>query len=184
MLQINQLPEATEANNTDLIPIQTSGGITKKITRENFLEGITGETTSTLPTDFTHWHDQSIVVTGNAIRADIVSSYLYGIEIYQNPPAINDAFKFSKVLAAGNYRIGILTATKTNLAKLKLEINNILAFDDLDCYSASQNLNAYLYRDISISSDGLQEFKFTVYDKNLNSSNWFFSGRKFWGYKL
>ncbi|MBD2354742.1 hypothetical protein H6G41_08885 [Tolypothrix sp. FACHB-123] len=138
----------------------------------------------TLPTSFTHWHDESMVVTGNPLRSDINTSFLYGVEIYQNPPAINDSFKFSRVLQAGNYRLRLLTLNSSILGKLKLEVNNVLAFDDLDCYNPSPNLNVYMQRDIVIASDGLQEFKFTVFDKHPSATNYYFSGRKIWGYRL
>jgi len=39
-MEINQLPEAIIANNTDWLIIQTTGGITQKISRANFLAGI------------------------------------------------------------------------------------------------------------------------------------------------
>jgi hypothetical protein len=40
MKQINQLPEATSASNNDLLAFQTNEGITKRITKANFLQGL------------------------------------------------------------------------------------------------------------------------------------------------
>ncbi len=171
--------EKTIPDNTDIIPFQQADGISGHITRANFLSNL-----QTYPTSFSHWHDESIIEQGNSLRTDIVTSLTYGIETYQDPPAINDSFSFYRLLAAGNYRISILTCRKSNLGKLKLEINGVLAFNDLDCYNASIISNATLTRDVVIATSGLQKFKWTVYTKNASASTYYFSGRKFWGIKI
>ncbi|MDM9580918.1 hypothetical protein [Nostoc sp. GT001] len=137
-----------------------------------------------LPTSFAHWHDESLVEVGGQMKTDTNASLAYGVEIYQDPPGINDSFSFLKLLAVGTYNLSVLTTLKTNLGRLKLEIDGNLAFDDMDCYNASLVVNAILQRTITIPTDGLHEFKFTVFSKNAASSNYYFSGRKIWARKI
>ncbi|MBC1218489.1 hypothetical protein GNF10_17340 [Nostoc sp. UCD121] len=137
-----------------------------------------------LPNGFTHWHDESEVLNGGQIKTDTNAVLAYGCEIYQNPPALNDSFSFKKLLAAGSYNLFVLTVLGLNLGKLKLEIDGNLAFDDMDFYSSPVIYNAMPQRAITIPSDGLHEFKFTVFTKNPASSNYYFSGRKIWARKI
>jgi hypothetical protein len=136
------------------------------------------------PTSFTHWHDESIIVSGNPIRNDTFSTIQYGIESYQDPAALNDSFKFYKLLEAGTYTFGLLTVNFTNLGKIQLDINGVLAFNDIDPYAASALLNVRYERTITITTSGLHEFKITIFDKNASSTGYSFSGRKFWAYKI
>ncbi|MEA5627562.1 hypothetical protein [Nostoc sp. UHCC 0251] len=137
-----------------------------------------------LPTNFTHWHDESFVEAGGQIKTDTNAALAYAAEIYQNPAALNDSFSFRKLLAAGNYSLSVLTVKSNNVGKMKLEINGNLAFDDMDLYSSSLIVNSVLQRTITIPNDGLHYFKFTVFTKNAASSNYFFSGRKMWARKI
>ncbi|MEH2124174.1 hypothetical protein [Nostoc sp.] len=137
-----------------------------------------------LPTSFTHWHDESFVEAGGQIETDTNAGLAYGAEIYQNPAALNDSFSFRKLLTAGSYNLSVLTVLTSSVGKLKLEIDGILAFDDMDLYSSSVVLNGILQRTITIPTDGLHEFKFTVFSKNAASSNYYFSGRKIWARKI
>ncbi|MEH2357544.1 hypothetical protein [Nostoc sp.] len=137
-----------------------------------------------LPQNFTHWHDESFVEAGGQIKTDTNTSIAYGAEIYQNPAALNDSFSFRKLLTTGSYNLFVLTVLSANVGKLKLEIDDNLAFDDMDLYSSSVVVNATLQRTITIPTDGLHEFKFTVFAKNVASSNYYFSGRKIWASKI
>jgi hypothetical protein len=182
MKQIKDFPQLTIASNDDLILTQ-SDGITQHINRGDFLADVMGNG-NVLPIAFSHWHDESIVESGRSIRTDINYSLTYSLEIYQNPASLNDSFSFYRLLEAGNYRISVLTVKSTNVGKLKLEVDGILAFDDLDLYSASLIANATLTRDITVPTSGLHKFKWTIYSKNPSSTNYYFSGRKIWGVKI
>ncbi|MEH2174246.1 hypothetical protein [Nostoc sp.] len=135
------------------------------------------------PTSFTHWHDESNVEVGGSIRIDTNSNVAYGTEIYQDPPALNDSFSFSRNLKSGNYVLSILTVGYTNSGIVKLEIDGTTSFDDLDLYSSSAIFNRVLTRNITISTDETHKFRFTVIGKNPSSSNYYFSCRKIWANK-
>lgn len=182
-MQINNFPEKTLLDANDSIPIQQADGITKRVSRDNLFTGITSSA-GEYPTSFTHWHDESIIVAGNSLQIDTNASIAYSAEIYQTPPGNGDKFSFKKLLAAGNYKINVLTVRSTNVARLRLDINNIMASDNIDCYSPSLIINAVLSRNITIPADGLHDFLWTIDGKNSASTNYYFSGRKFWAYKI
>jgi hypothetical protein len=170
--------------NTDWIPVQQNG-ITGRISRENFLAGVgNGQEGVVLPTSFSHWHDESIVENGGAIQTDTNAGIAYGVESYQNPAANGDKFSFNRLLAAGNYKINIITVRVSAVGILKLDIDGVTAFDDMDCYSPSTITNAVLSRNITIATRGLHKFTWTINGKNASSSNYYFSGRKIWGVKI
>ncbi|WP_445626640.1 hypothetical protein [Nostoc sp. DSM 114167] len=137
-----------------------------------------------LPTSFTHWHDESLVEQGGQLRIDTNTAIGYGIEVYQNPSANGDTFSFKKLLAAGTYELKLITVCNNNVGRLKLEIDGVLAFDDMDLYSPSTIVNAILTRNIIIPTDGLHEFVWSINGKNASAVNYYFSGRKFWARKI
>lgn len=186
MKQINQLPEATTANNDDVLAIQNNSGTTKKITREKFLEGISSSgSNAIIPSSFTYWHDEAIIVSGNQLNIVLNPSvYRYGYGAYQNPPSINDSFKFYRLLDSGNYRLHFLCNRANELGTLKLEVNDSQLFDDLDLYNSSVIFSTVLTKDINLANAGLQEFKFTVSSKNVNSRNYYATFTKIWAIKL
>jgi hypothetical protein len=179
--QINELgTEFTVASDSDLIPIQQENGITGRITRGNLLAGASVE--QEYPQEFTHFHDQSIVVAGNPIAITVSSSYAYGMAAFQNTPAINNSFKFKKLLKAGTYTLKFLASLGNVYGILSLSINGVPKFTDLSLYSSGNSLNNILTKTITIASDGYQEFVFTVAAKNASSSNYFATITKIWGY--
>lgn len=183
MLQIKDLgTEKTISDNSDLIPIQQADGTTRRITKANLFAGISSS--GAYPTYFTHWHDESIVVSGGAIRTDTNASIAYAAETYQNPGANGDKFSFKKLIQAGNYKISVLTVRTTTVGILKLEIDGVTAFSDMDLYSSSLIVNAVLTKNITISTDGLHEFVWTINGKNTAANNYYFSGRKIWAIKI
>ncbi|MEH2174823.1 hypothetical protein [Nostoc sp.] len=137
-----------------------------------------------LPTSFTHWHDESLVEVGGQLRIDTNPALGYGIEVYQNPSANGDKFSFKRILAAGTYAINLITVCNNNVGILKLEIDGALAFDDMDLYSPSTIVNAILIRNITIATDGLHEFVWSINGKNASAINYYFSGRKIWARKI
>lgn len=86
--------EKTIPDDTDFIPFQQTDGVTGRITRANFLSGIS--TDIQLPTSFSHWHDESIVISGNTLVYDTFSGYKYGLGAIQSPPSISDSFKWNR----------------------------------------------------------------------------------------
>lgn len=138
--------------------------------------------TSDLPTSFTHWHDESVVVAGNALATDNYSNYPYGSLSYQNPPAVNDVFQFSKLLDAGTYNFYILGGQGVNRGIIHLNVNGVDTVGDLDFYGQTFS-TLLLHIQISITKPGIQVFNLTTIGKNAGSSNYFAVLTKMWAIK-
>ncbi|MBD2516866.1 hypothetical protein H6G93_17945 [Nostoc sp. FACHB-973] len=172
--------EKTTPDNTDIIPLQQADGITRHITRANFLTGVS--VAQQYPEAFTHFHDESIVISGNSLSGSVSSNYWYTL-FSQSPAAINNSFKFRKQLKAGNYTLKILGITSSNYGILSLAINGVSQFSDVNLYSSSTVYNVIFTKTITIASDGYHEFIFTVAAKSASSSGYVAPISKFWAYK-
>jgi hypothetical protein len=176
----NPTTTKTTVDNSDLI-IGIDGNETPfRVTKANLLTGLSVGGEGSYPEEFTHFHDQSTVTTGNALAFTASASYVHGFVSYQNPPAINNSFKFKKSLKAGTYTLKLLGSVGNVYGILSLSINGVLQFTDWSLYSTSNTNNVVLSKTVTITSDGRQEFIFTVASKNVASSNYFASITKFW----
>lgn len=142
------------------------------------------DSASNLPVSFTHFHDESTVLSGNALTVGLNGIYRYGYIVYQEPPALNNSFRFYRLLKSGTYRMYFLCNTGNGYGKLKLDLDGNTAFNDLDFYAASQTNHNLLTRDVVVGSDGLHEFKFTVFTKHASSGNYYCSLTKIWAIKI
>lgn len=136
-----------------------------------------------LPTSFQHFHDTSKVLVGNGLSPVQVAASFYATMWQQNPAALNDSFSFTALLAPGTYTLVMLITRANNKGKLKLSVNGVQAFDDLDGYN-STTIYERITRTITITAGGLQEFVFTVWGKNTLSSGYAFLINKISAYKL
>jgi hypothetical protein len=181
-MQIKDLPELLEPANTDKLVIQDAQGITKRITREKFLTGVSaGESngnnnSSSGNTFFRHFHDESVILNGNPLAR----GYNYS---YQNPGQLGDEFSFKYDLVAGNYRLGILFYRYYTRGILSLFLNDNLIFDNLDMYG-TESPTEVLLRDITVPSSATQNFRFKVTGTNPSSGAYYAIISKFWAYKL
>ncbi|MDZ7968755.1 MAG: hypothetical protein RM368_28020 [Nostoc sp. DedSLP03] len=136
-----------------------------------------------LPQGFQHFHDTSKVLVGNALSPVQVAASFYSTMWQQNPAALNDSFSFTALLSPGTYTLVMLVTRANNKGKLKLSINGVQAFDDLDGYN-STTIYERITRTITITTSGLQEFVFTVWGKNSLSSGYAFLVNKISAYKM
>ncbi len=134
------------------------------------------------PTSFHHFHDTSKIITGGALISVQQAASLYATNWQQNVAALNDSFSFSELLAAGTYTFIMLVTRSSNKGDLQLYIDGVLAFNDFVGYSATQ-VYERVTRTITITTDGLHNFVFTVYKKNVSSTGYAFLCSKFSAYK-
>lgn len=179
MKQIKDFPNKSNLVNADLFLLQDSvDNAYKNCTREQLLATLPSDTG--YPTAFTHWHDESIVVSGGAINYELSPSSKYGVEFYQEPGTNGNSFKLQRLLSAGDYTLNILGSVNNTRAIIKLSINGIEQFNDLDTYYGSLSRNIVFIRNIKITTNGLQEFIFSVNGKNSLSVNYHFEFTKMW----
>lgn len=140
------------------------------------------QSASELPRSFTHWHDESEILTGNGFTYDNGTAYTFGTVVYQHPASVGDSFRFFRLLKAGNYRLFLRCQRGGNRGILRLDLNNNMLFNDWDMVGGFAMDT--LTKDITITTDGLHEFKFTIAGKNNSSSNFYALLTKFWAYQI
>ncbi|MDM9582321.1 hypothetical protein [Nostoc sp. GT001] len=139
---------------------------------------------SNSPIYFEYFHDQAKILSGSVIQSPLSSSYKYGFIAFQEPPAIDNSWVFYRSLQPGNYRLYFLCNVGNQFGKLKLEVDNSLAFDNLDFYQNGVSLHQTLTKDIAITEDGLHEFKFTIFEKNPLATDYYCSITKIWALQI
>ncbi len=179
----------TVADSGDYFIGVDTNGLLYKITKADLLAGLSSggisSGGSSQPTSFAVMPEDLILVSGVAQTLSSSGAYTTtGRVAFQDPSAINDSRKFTRSLSAGNYTLTILTNTGSQFGKVKLEIDGVLAFDDVDLYAGGISLNVPVGRTISINSSGSHEFKFTVYGRNANASDYYFSVQQITATKL
>jgi hypothetical protein len=118
-----------------------------------------GGATVSYPTRATMWHDESTVVTGNAltiVKDPAMSYYHYA---YQNAAANGDTFTQSFVLASGTYTFSVLGYTNTNRGKVDWYIDDVLVVGDQNWHSAGPTGNVIKTSSVTVSSDGVHVLK-------------------------
>lgn len=130
------------------------------------------------PVAHTHWHEDSIVVSGNPLNVILNSSIRHSTGALQSPPAVGDSFKFFAVLASGNYRIKIQHLGNTDCGILTVYVDGA-EIGSWDFYRAQLTYNLTRTLDFTITTVGQHEFKFVVQGKNPSSSNYFINITRF-----
>ena len=185
MSQIKDFPEKTTSIDSDCIPIQEIDGTTKHIKKGNLLTGIGGGSgSSEYPNSFTHWHDESMVLSGAALLRDINPVYAYSTISYQPSNTVGDSFTFSRQIAAGTYDITLLGDAFLNRGICSLAIDGTTMHTDLDFYSNNSNNRVMtLTRSVVVPSSALHTFIISTVGKNVNSSAYYIVLSKIWGVK-
>lgn len=125
-----------------------------------------------LPIVHTHWHEDSIVVSGNNLAIDVRNDMLHNVGVFQSPAQLGDRFKFDAVLQAGTYLCRIAGLLNSYHGILFCYLNEAELFNNMDWY-ASSNENAIQEKTIIIPTSGIQRFVFAVYDKNADSQDYY-----------
>lgn len=183
MSQIKDFPEKTIPIVGDCIPIQGIDGITNYITKENLFSGIGGDSGGgEYPNSFSHWHDESTVVSGAPIVTDLAAAYHYFTASYQPSNSVGDSFKFNIFVNSGNYAINIGTRLAPNLGMASLALNDSIIHSDLDFYGGG--VYAKITRNINIITPGNNTITISCVGKNANSGAYYILLTKVWGSKL
>lgn len=135
--------------------------------------------TNIVATQYTHWHSDSIVVSGAGLNALNNTNHPYLSWFLQLPSANTDSFKFFAPLAAGNYLLTILGIKNSDLGILGLSIDGEAQFTNMDWYDTDFLVNSQQSRPIVLVGDRNHEFVFSVNAKNNASANFFMGLTKF-----
>lgn len=172
----------TTAENSDYFIGIDDDELPYKISKSNLLASVGGGGISAYPHKFTHWHDESVVVSGGAITFDLATAYKYFTAFYQPSNAIGDSFKFDVFVDAGTYDISFLGRLAPNLGIASLSLNGTLLHSDLDFYGGGTI--ATITRTVTIITSGINTFTITAVGKNASSSGYYILLTKIWGIKV
>jgi hypothetical protein len=97
-MQIKDLIEKTEPSDLDVFPIQETTGITKKITRANFLKNIVGSSSTNIGYDFRFLGDKNGVIyaLGTAMYTTAFSNPANNSTIITTSSSVQSGHTFSK----------------------------------------------------------------------------------------
>jgi hypothetical protein len=171
----------TVSNQGEIVNYANKENVTQRIQIQDLQTQVTA-LQQLLPQGFQHFHDTSKILVGNALSSVQVAASFYSTMWQQNPGAVNDSFSFTALLAPGTYTLVMLITRANNKEKLKLSINGVQAFNDLEGYN-STTIYERITRTITITAGGLQEFVFTVWGKNASSTGYAFLVNKISAYK-
>lgn len=121
------------------------------------------------PKRATMWHNDSLVLVGNAFTRNITSTW-YSDRAYQSPAAINDAFTNGFLLAAGNYTLVIYCQTFTDNGIVTWYVDGV-SQGTTDHYSAGL-ADARKTLAITVTTDGWHVLKGIVASKNGSSTDY------------
>ena len=129
-------------------------------------------------TKVTLWHDQDTTLTGTPI-AIIASLNVYGITVWQNPPAVNDSFEQSFRLDPGSYTLYVLGTSGVNRGNIQWYIDGVAQGTPNDWYSLSAT-PVIKSTAITVVGTAMHTLKGIVSSKNLSSSSYFALITKYW----
>ena len=130
-----------------------------------------------IPTRAVMWHDQAIVLTGNAISRSIVGSQAFNFYAAQGAGANGNSFNQSFYLQAGNYTLTVLGRTDNASGLIDWYIDGVLVLAGQDWYSSTTTWNARQSNSttpgqIAITGSGYHVLKGVVNGKNASSSGY------------
>jgi hypothetical protein len=125
-----------------------------------------------LPARVTLWHDEALVVAGNALTFAINANQFHRFYSWQDPAALNDSWTQSLVLLPGTYEIKLFYFTGPNSGKLDLDLGSHQIVSSLDLYTAAPTFNQYAPYIWTVITGGLYTLTGTVIGKNAASGGY------------
>lgn len=122
------------------------------------------------PKRATMWHNDSLVLVGNALGRNITSTW-YSDRAYQSPGAINDAFTNGFLLAAGSYTLAIYCQPSTDNGIITWYVDGV-SQGTTDHYNGSTTDDRKTLA-ITVTTDGWHVLEGVVASKNGSSSGYY-----------
>jgi hypothetical protein len=132
------------------------------------------------PKRATMWHDESTVLTGNALFVYTHASQFAG-GAYQTPSADGDSFTNSFFISSGTYNFKVLTSDYSDRGKIDWYIDGVSIATGQDHYTATAQYNQiHTVSNVTISKSGYHVLKGIVNGKNVSSTSYFIAITKMW----
>lgn len=133
------------------------------------------------------WHDEAVVITGNALAHATQASQRYNTYSYQNAGANGDEFEQAFFLRAGTYDFKALGATTSTSGLIDWYMKASggsygSAFETgQDWYSGATTYNVIqTASSVTVASDGVYVIKGKVNGKNGSSTGYYITLTKYW----
>ena len=138
-------------------------------------------TTTDLPTRADCWHDESTVISGNALTRTIDAAQTHNLYVYQNASANGDIFTQSMFLRAGTYTLSVLGETTANSGLVDWYFDGAPIVSGQDWYSGATVRNVVkVSASFTVASDGYHVLKGTVNGQNGASGGYDLKLTKMW----
>lgn len=126
--------------------------------------------TGFLPKRASLWHQESTVISGNAITTVVDASQAYAAVWAQLASADGDEFSQSFLLQPGNYTLYILGTTSSDHGILEWYIDDVFQFSN-DWYTGVAARNVVMSGAIVVIGNGIHIIRGKTNGKNAASSN-------------
>lgn len=137
-------------------------------------------TANNLPTRSQLSHDESIVLTGNAIAVTLDSGQIDNLFARQSPGANGDSFTQSVFLRNGTYTFSVEGQTNAANGMIDWYLDGVAFTTGQDWYTASQTKDVIKTATVTIASDGYHILKGIINGKNLSSSGYNMDLTRMW----
>lgn len=124
------------------------------------------------PNNAVMWHDQSIILAGNARTTVFDANHRYNYLMYQNAAANNDEWTNGFVCAAGTYSINFLTITDADRGMLDVYVDDVSVATGLDFYLASVVRNTVISASGIVLTAGYHTLRCKVNGKHASSTGY------------
>jgi hypothetical protein len=123
------------------------------------------------PKRATMWHQDSLVLAGNAITTDIDNTFYHGLRGYQDSPALNDEFTNGFMSDVGTYSLVFYAHTGNNRGILTVYIDGI-SQGTVDFYTAGIVVQK-LTLSVTVLTSGWHVLRGVVASKHASSSSYY-----------
>ncbi|HEY4723983.1 MAG TPA: hypothetical protein VII92_19170 [Anaerolineae bacterium] len=138
-------------------------------------------TTTDLPTRADCWHDESTVISGNALAPTVDAGQTYAHYTYQNASANGDIFTQSVFLRAGSYTLSVLGETTANSGLADWYFDGAPIVTGQDWYSGATVRNVIkTSASFTVADDGYHILRGTVNGQNGASGGFDLKLTKMW----
>ncbi len=137
--------------------------------------------TTEYPQRATMWHDESLVLIGNAVATYHNASDNYATHSRQQPPANGDTFTQSCILRAGTYTFYALGLTDEDYGILDWYLDGVVFATGQDWYAGALAYNVIkTVANVVVAFDGYHVLKGVVNGKNGSSLDYIIQLTKTW----
>jgi hypothetical protein len=132
------------------------------------------------PCHWSFWHDESVVLAGNALATTMDGLARYASHSRQSPVADGDTFAQQFVLDVGAYTLSVLGVTLATNGRVDWYIDDVKVVSLQDWYSSGSVYNVVKTATVAVASSGRHVLKAIVNGKNASSSAYSLYLTKFW----